>query len=86
MSDFAWVIEAPGQNYLGARAIGYYPEFFWTRDHERAIRFVSQKQADSVMMAVRQAVPELWAFALTLGEARPIEHAWIADKLGDVGG
>lgn len=75
--DFAWVIEAPGQHYLATRDIGHHPEFFWTKDHLRAVRFISAAQADGVMMAVRRMAPELWAFALNLGEAKPVEHGWL---------
>jgi hypothetical protein len=77
MNDFSWLIEAPGQNYLATREIGHDPRFFWTNDHAKAIRFISKEQADGVMMAVRQLAPELWAFAMNLGEARPVEHAWL---------
>jgi hypothetical protein len=75
-TNFSWLIEAPGQNYLGTRDIGHYPEFYWTNNPHKATRFHSQAQADGVMMAVRQAVPDLWAFAVNLGEARPVEHGW----------
>lgn len=76
MTDFAWLIEAPGQNYLATREIGHHPEFFWSRDHARAVRFISAEQAYGVMMAVRRMEPALWAFAANLGEARPVEHGW----------
>jgi hypothetical protein len=79
MTDFAWLIEAPGQNYLEAREIGHYPEFVWTTDHTRALRFYSKDQADKVMMAVRRLDPKLWAFAVNLGEAWPVEHGWLPD-------
>lgn len=80
MTDFAWLIEAPGQNYLGTREIAYYPEFHWTKDHNAALRFISKEQADGVMMVVRRVCPELFAFAVNLGDARPVEHGWIAAK------
>ena len=77
-TGFCWLIEAPGQNYLGTRTIGHHPDFYWTREPEKAVRLFSEAQADGVMMAVRQAFPSLWAFAVNLGEARPVEHGWLA--------
>ena len=74
---FAWLIEAPGARYLGTHEIGHDPRFFWTVDHTKALRFVSKDAADGAMMAIRALAPELWAFAVNLGEARPTEHAWI---------
>ena len=74
--EYAWLIEAPGQNYLAARKLAGY-EFHWTVDHNKALRFFSKEQADLVMMAVRQLAPSLFAFAVNLGDARPVEHAWI---------
>ena len=84
--EFAWLIEAPGQNYLGTREVGYYPEFFWTDDHTKAIRFFSKEQADGVMMAVRRMEPKLWAFAVNLTDARPTEHGWISAPSAPEGG
>ena len=74
--QFAWLIEAPGQMYLSVRKLAGH-EFHWTKDHDKAIRFFSQEQADLVMMAVREERPDLFAFAQLLGEARPIEHGWL---------
>jgi hypothetical protein len=74
---FAWLIEAPGARYLGTREIGHDPRFFWTIEHSKALRFVSKDAADGAMMAIRALAPELWAFAVNLGEARPTEHAWV---------
>lgn len=77
-TDFAWLIEAPGARYLGVREFPKYCfEFFWATDHEQATRFYSEAQADGVMMAVRRMEPALFAFAVNLGDARPIEHGWI---------
>lgn len=76
MTDFAWLIEAPGQNYLAVRVIAKVSEFHWSKDHNKALRFYNHDQADAVMMAVRNLEKELFGFALTLGEARPIEHGW----------
>jgi len=77
VSNFAWLIEAPGARYLGTQEIGHYPEFYWTTDDAKATRFYSKKQADGVMMAVRRMEPALFAFAVNLGDAWPVEHAWI---------
>ena len=79
MTDFAWLIEAPGPHYLATRTLGI-NEFFWTPDANKAVRFVSLDAADGVMMGVRQMNPALFAFAVTLGDARPVEHGWAAAK------
>ena len=77
--QFAWLIEAPGPSYLAAHeGVGHIHEFRWTREPNEALRFYSQQQADAAMMAVRQLDPRLWGFAAVLGEARPVEHVWIA--------
>ena len=86
MSDFAWLIEAPGQHYLGTREIAHYPEFFWTTDSHRAIRFFSQEHADGVMTALRRMEPELFSFAKSLGDAKAVEHGWIAAAIRERGG
>ncbi len=78
MTDFSWLIEAPGPYYLGARKVGRY-EFFWTDNPSRATRFMSAEQADGVMMAVRELKPDMFAFAVNLRDARPIEHGWVSD-------
>ncbi len=81
MADtFAWLIEAPGPHYLGCRKLGKH-EFYWTKAHDKALRFHSQEQADLVMMAVRESEPRLFDFAANLEDAKPVEHAWIADAL-----
>lgn len=76
-TDFAWLIEAPGQNYLAARNIDHTPEFYWTKDHNKALRFYSQEQASAAMMAIRALDPKLFEFARTLGDAKPVEHGWM---------
>ena len=82
--QFAWLIEAPGQRYLGAQTIDHQASFHWTADAQKALRFWSKEQADQTMMAVRRLHPDLWGFALTLGEAWPREHKWLAaQKPGD---
>lgn len=74
--SFAWLIEAPGQHYLAVRAVAG-NKFFWVQDHGAALRFFSEEQADLAMLAIRQLDPELFGFAKTLGEAKPVEHAWV---------
>lgn len=74
----AWLIEAPGPRYLGTREIGHSNSFYWTADANAATRFADAKQADGVMMAVRQLEPSLFAFAVLLGDAWPREHKWLA--------
>lgn len=76
MTEFAWLIEAPGQNYLAVRELARRKEFHWTHDHSKAIRFRTSEQADDTMMAIRGLNEELFAFAITLGEAKPVEHGW----------
>lgn len=76
MTGFAWLIEAPGQNYLGVRELTGH-KFYWTKDHDAALRLSSEEQADGVMMAVRQLNPDLFGFAVTLGEAKPVKHNWL---------
>lgn len=83
MSDFRWLIEAPGQRYLAARKIGNY-EFHWTQDHNAAIAFRTESQADATMMAIRdmdRAIngfdKGLFAFEVNLGNAKAVEHGWV---------
>lgn len=80
MTSFCWLIEAPGTRYLGARQcpIAYY-EFHWTQDHNAALRFRTEQDADLTMMAIRQLAPKLFGFAETLGDARAIEHGWMRE-------
>jgi len=74
MSAFKWLIEAPGQQYLTACKIDSLYTFKWTKDHLRAIRFMNEEQADLVMMSVRGLNRELFGFALTIGDAKAVEH------------
>lgn len=76
MTDFRWLIEAPGQRYLAVRKVGGY-EFYWTQDHNAALVFRSEGPADLTMMAVRQLAPQLFDFERTLGNAKAIEHGWM---------
>lgn len=79
MTDFCWLIEAPGANYLAVRKApgDYRGEFFWTSDPNRALRFFDKEQADLSSTAIRALHPDLWGFAGTLGEAWPREHGWL---------
>lgn len=78
MTDFAWLIEAPGQRYLAVRQLSSNPpDFYWTQDANAALRFWSREQADLAAGGIRTLNPDLWGFALTLGEAWPREHGWL---------
>lgn len=76
-ADFRWLIEAPGQRYLAPRHLGDY-DFHWTQDHNEALAFRSEAQADGTMMAIRQLAPALFDFERTIGNAKAIEHGWVA--------
>jgi hypothetical protein len=88
MSDFRWLIEAPGQKYLAVQRLSQSDNFEWTPDHNKALAFRSQDQADALMMAVRQMERELYTlrgstfnaslfgFEASLGNAKAVEHAW----------
>lgn len=74
--DFRWLIEAPGQRYLAARKLGNH-EFYWVQDHNAAIAFRDEAQADMTMMAIRDLAPALFNFERTIGNAKAVEHAWM---------
>ena len=89
MSDFRWLIEAPGQKYLAVQRLSQSDNFVWTSDHNAALAFRSEDQADALMMAVRQMELELYlrrggstvehslfGFEASLGNAKAVEHAW----------
>lgn len=76
--DFRWLIEAPGQRYLGVREMSCRHDFIWTQDHNNALAFRSEKQADQMMSALRDMDRKLFGFDETLGPARAIEHGWMA--------
>ena len=73
MTNFAWLIEAPGPHYLSIRDI----EFVWTTTAMNAIRFFSEDQADSVMMALRNLHRDLFTFDTVLAPARAVEHGFM---------
>jgi hypothetical protein len=72
VTEFAWLIEAPGQYYLEANA-GY---FGWTNDANKALRFYSSAQANKFLEAFMRVKPDLFAFAKLLSDARAVEHGW----------
>lgn len=78
--QFAWLIEAPGRCYLATRRIGHHPDFFWTTDHTKALRFFSEEQADGAAMSIRALAPALWAFAANVGESKIVQHSWIGGR------
>lgn len=78
MTAFSWLIEAPGPHYLGTRKVGI-DEFYWTPDATSAVRFMSEAQADGVMMAVRTLNPLLFGFGRTRRDARAVEHGFVLD-------
>ncbi len=94
MSDFRWLIEAPGQKYLAVQRLTSSRNFEWTTDHNKALAFRSKEQADDLMEALRQIDREfdsyqnggklswgkLFAFEPTVGNARAVEHGWMADN------
>lgn len=86
MSDFRWLIEAPGPRYLAVQRLRMSDTFEWTADHNRALAFRSEEQADALMMAIRQMDRQqndfdkgLFGFEHTLGNAKAVEHGWMAD-------
>jgi hypothetical protein len=81
--DFRWLIEAPGQRYLAVQRLQMSDNFEWATDHNRALAFRTQDQADAMMMAVRQMDRQmngfdkgLFAFEASLGNAKAVEHGW----------
>lgn len=83
MSDFRWLIEAPGVRYLAVQRLNMSDNFKWTADHNEALAFRSEDQADALMMAVRQwdrqyRQGELFGFESTLGNAKAVEHGWMS--------
>ena len=83
MKDFRWLIEAPGQRYLAVQRLSMSNNFEWSLDHNAALAFRSEEQADALMMAVRQMDRQingfdkgLFGFEATLGNAAPVEHGW----------
>jgi hypothetical protein len=89
MTDFRWLIEAPGPRYLAVQRLHMSDNFEWTSDHNKALAFRSQDQADALMMAVRQMDRQnngfdkgLFGFEASIGNAKAIEHGWLTDAVG----
>ena len=80
MTDFRWLIEAPGQKYLAVRRVAPIPFFEWSSDHNKAFAFRSQQQADDMIDALRGLYRDLFAFEPLLGNAKTVEHGWMSDK------
>ena len=90
-SDFRWLIEAPGTKYLAVQRLTSSATFEWTTDHNKALAFRSEAQADDMIATLRQmdrlhdsyenngklSWGKLFAFEPTLGNARAVEHAWV---------
>jgi NDP-sugar pyrophosphorylase family protein len=83
MTEFAWLIEAPGPNYLAARKVTTSYDFVWNTDANSAIRFYSEQQADMTMMAIRQLSPHLFGFECTVGNAKATEHGWLTEPYSE---
>ena len=78
MTQFTWLIEAPGPRYLAVRALpSTYYEFIWKQDASDALRFWSKDHANSTMMALRRMQPDLFAFEKNLGDAAAVEHGFM---------
>lgn len=75
MSDFRWMIEAPGPRYIAVRKLGCY-EFYWDADHNQALYFKTEPQADLTMLAIRTLAPMLFDFEKNLGNAKAVQHGW----------
>lgn len=84
MTNFRWLIEAPGPRYLAVQRLHVSNNFEWTSEHDKALAFQSQDQADALMMAVRQMDRQingfdkgLFGFEASLGNAKAVEHGWM---------
>jgi hypothetical protein len=88
-TDFRWLIEAPGRKYLAIQRLSGSNNFKWTEDHNDALAFRSEEQANALMMAVRQwnevicggPYLGLFGFEVTLGNAKAVEHGFISAAL-----
>jgi hypothetical protein len=92
MNDFRWLIEAPGIKYLAVQRLTSSAAFEWTADHNKALAFRSEAQADDMLAALRQmdrlhdsyenngklSWGKLFAFEPTLGNAKAVEHGFMA--------
>lgn len=74
----AWLIEFGQQMYMRA-GNGKRPLFCWTFNVNEALRFRDKKEADQVLLAVRDLVPDLFPSSIPL-PARPTEHIWLSRR------
>lgn len=84
VSEFSWLIEAPGPCYLatGGDRIGHM-HFRWVDDACTAIRFATQEQAENVFLTLRDMKRELFTSPFTR-EPRAVEHGFIGiQKAGE---
>ena len=70
---YDWVIEAPGNSYLGLYESSLYDSspsaFCWVKDSNEALRFSSLSQCRTALKALKAAIPALFAFGPLLGDA-----------------
>ena len=91
MTDFRWLIEAPGPKYLTVQRFASSADFEWTADHNKALAFSSEAQADDMLAALRQldrqndsyagklSWGKIFAFERTLSNAKAVEHGWVTE-------
>jgi hypothetical protein len=83
MSDFRWLIEAPGPKYLGVRNLRSFSDFIWTPYHNAALQFRTEEQAEGLRKALRTNATVhktgLFDFEGTLGPAKAVEHGWMKE-------
>lgn len=77
--DFGYLIEAPWQppHYIGIRKLPM-AEFFWTKDHEEALRFSRPQDAQKVLDLLSE--PDCPGSALVRGPGPApsvVMHSWI---------
>lgn len=77
-TEFTWLVEAPGPHYLATRVIGKQSEFMWTADANRALRFYTLEQTESVIWALYKLQPDLFSFAKTLRDAKAVQHGFLS--------
>lgn len=80
MTEFRWLIEAPGPRWLAVRELTSMFDFIWSSNHDAALAFRSQEQANGAMQAIRSIKRELFGFEDTLGPARAIEHGYLGES------
>lgn len=83
MTEYSWLIEAPGLYYLEVTKDGY---FGWTLDPHRALRLHSSAQANAFIAGMMKAKPELFVFARLLSDAKAIEHGFMEPDALEKGG